>query len=101
MQCPVCNNLNAATDVRCFQCNTTLIHEAAGHSEGYRKTTQELDARVYSGVGAFFGFCLVAVFLKFILPGVTFDDREIYLAAAVGAGIGGFIGRAFLRARFK
>ncbi|MDP9929940.1 hypothetical protein [Variovorax paradoxus] len=47
-------------DVRCIQCSTTLIHEAVGHSAGYRKTTEAMDARVYSGVGAIFGFFLVA-----------------------------------------
>jgi len=101
VQCPVCNHLNSATDVRCFQCRTTLIQEAVGHSDSYRKTTGELDSRMYSGVGAFFGFCLVAVLLKFILPGVNLGDGDIYTISAVGAGIGGLIGRALLRARMK
>lgn len=41
MQCPACNHLDCATDVRCTQCSTTLIHEAVGHSEAYRNTTRD------------------------------------------------------------
>ena len=101
MQCPVCNHLNSAMDVRCIQCSTTLIHEAVGHSAGYRKTTEAMDARVYSGVGAIFGFFLVAIFLKFIVPGVSLDDRAIYAISVGGAWIGGILGRQFLRAKTK
>lgn len=88
-------------DVRCIQCSTTLIHEAVGHSAGYRKTTEAMDIRVYGGVGAFFGFFLVAVFLKFILPDVSLGDRAIYAISVGGALIGGIAGRQFLRAKMK
>ena len=101
MQCPVCNHLNSAMDVRCMQCSTTLIHEAAGHSAGYRKATGEMDVRIYSGAGAFFGFFLVAIFLKFILPDVSLGDRAIYTISVGDALIGGFMGRLFLRSKMK
>ena len=97
MQCPACTELNTATSVRCVRCGTTLIYEAIGHSVGYRDATSKLDARVYSGIGAFFGFFLVAVLLKVVLPGLWLSDREIYGAAIGGAVVGGIVGRLFLR----
>ncbi|MNY42048.1 hypothetical protein D3C86_1769080 [compost metagenome] len=99
MSCPTCNHLNAATDVRCIRCGTTLIHEALGHSEAYRKTTDSMDARVYGGVGAFFGFCVVATLLKFVLAPPWLDDRELYAFATGGAVVGGLLARLFLRSK--
>ncbi|WP_156370443.1 MULTISPECIES: zinc finger Ran-binding domain-containing protein [unclassified Acidovorax] len=99
MQCPTCNNLNAATDVRCMRCQTTLIHEAAGHSEGFKKAANALDARMYSGIGAFFGFALTAVLLKFVLTEHWLSDRQIYLSAVVAGVVGSILGRLFLKAR--
>ena len=99
MQCPVCNHLGAATDVRCIQCGSTLIHEATGHSEGYRKATDYMDARLYGGIGAFFGFAIVATLLKFILVSPWLSDREIYTIALGGAVAGWVAGRLFLRAK--
>jgi len=97
MQYPTCNHLNGATSVRCSQCGTTLIHEAVGHSDAYLKTVNKMDTRVYSGVGAFFGFFLVAALLKTVLSGLWWTDRQIYGFAVVGSVVGGLLGRLFLR----
>lgn len=99
MSCPTCNHLNAATDVRCIRCGTTLIHEALGHSDGYRKITASMDDRVYGGLGAFFGFFVVATLLKFVLAPPWLDDRELYAFAAGGAVAGGWLARLYLRAK--
>ena len=99
MQCPVCNNLNAATDVRCIQCGTTLIHEALGHTLEYRKATSSMDARMYGGIGAFFGFSIVAVLLKLVLADLWLSDREICAFAVGGAVAGGLAGRLFINAK--
>ena len=56
MQCPTCSQFNAATDVRCLNCRTTLIYEAEGHSKQFKKAAHTLDARMYSGIGALLGF---------------------------------------------
>jgi len=99
MQCSVCNHLGAATDVRCIQCGNTLIHEAVGHSEGYRKATDYMDGRLYGGIGAFFGFVIVATLLKFVFVSPWLNDREIY-AIAMGGGVAGLVaGRLLLRAK--
>lgn len=98
MQCPTCYYLNTATDVRCLQCRTTLIHEALGHSEGYRKATNDLDSRVYGGIGAFFGLALVATILMTLTP-QWLTNRGLYIAALIGAFAGGLIGRLVLRGK--
>jgi hypothetical protein len=56
-----------------------------------------MDARVYGGVGAFFGFSIVATLLMLAPPWLS--DREIYAFAAGGAIAGGIAGRLFLRAK--
>ncbi|MES2247315.1 MAG: hypothetical protein V4645_08550 [Pseudomonadota bacterium] len=58
-----------------------------------------MDARVYGGVGAFFGFFVVATLLKFVLAPPWLDDRELYAFATGGAFAGGLLARLFLRAR--
>jgi len=99
MECPACNHLNTATSVRCIQCGTTLVHEAVGHSPGYRATVNEMDSRIHGGVGAFFGFFLVAGLLKFVLVNLWLNDREIYSFSLGGALVGAFLGRLFLRSK--
>ena len=99
MQCPVCNNLNAATDVRCLQCGTTLIHEALRHTSDYRAATDSMDTRMYGGIGAFFGFCIVGALLKFILTDLWLSAAQICAFAAGGAVAGRLAGQLFLRAK--
>ena len=97
MQCPTCSQFNAATDVRCLNCRTTLIYEAEGHSKEFKKAAHTLDARMYSGIGALLGFFLVAGLLKFVFTAHWLSDREIYLAAALSGFVGSVIGLVFLR----
>jgi hypothetical protein len=52
MLCPVCNSQNLAARVKCFQCGTTLIHEATGHSAAYIKGARNVDSYIYGLVGA-------------------------------------------------
>jgi hypothetical protein len=99
MQCSSCNHLNSATDVRCFNCGTTLIYEAVGHSKEYERASQSLSVRMHSGIGALLGFFLVAVLLKFILTSHFLSDRQVMLASAGAAVVGSFLGRLFLRAK--
>jgi len=99
MQCPTCNHLNGATVARCMNCGTTLIHEAAGHSQAYLKGARTLDLKLHAGIGSFFGFFVVAILLKFIFTAHWLSDREIYLAATVGGVCGAIAGRLVLKAR--
>lgn len=99
MQCPTCNNLNAATDVRCFQCGTTLIHEAVGHSTEYRQAADSLSLRMHAGLGALLGFFLTAILLKFVFTAHFLSDRQVLYACAAAAAVGSVLGRLFFRAR--
>lgn len=97
MQCPTCNHLNTATDVRCFQCGTTLIHEAVGHSPTYIATVDAMDLRMYRGIGGFFGFFVTAGLLKTVFSELWLSDREVYGYSVGGAFLGALLGRLFLR----
>jgi len=54
---------------------------------------------MYGGIGAFFGFSIVAVLLKFVLADLWLSEREIYVFAVGGAVAGGLAGRLFLGAK--
>lgn len=99
MQCPACNSLSAATDVRCLNCGTTLIYEAGGHSKEYEKASASLSARMRSGLGALAGFFLVAVALKVIFPANFLADRQILWASAIAGVAGSVVGRLLLKAK--
>lgn len=58
-----------------------------------------MDARMYGGLGAFFGFSIVAGLLKFVLTDLWLSDREISAFAVGGAAVGGLVGRLFLGAK--
>lgn len=99
MQCPTCNHLNDAMSVRCLQCGTVLIHEAAGHSAAYKKAVRVLDARMYSGIGGLAGFFTIAIALKFVFTQHWLSDAEIVSAAGVSAVLGAFTGGLLARAK--
>ena len=99
MQCPACGRINTATAVRCDQCGTTLIQEALGHSVEYERAASLVDRKIFSGVGAIFGFFLVAGLLKFVFTSHWLSDHEIYSSAVVGAVAGGVFGRLLLHVR--
>lgn len=99
MQCPTCNSLNTATDVRCMQCGTTLIHEAVGHSKEFRQAADSLSLRMHSGLGALVGFFFTAVALKFVFTAHFLSDRQVIFASMVSAAVGSFIGRLLFKAR--
>lgn len=93
MSCPCCNTQNLATSVRCSKCGTTLIYEAEGHSDAYRKGASSADKRMYGGIGSAMGFCFVFFILKFVLTDLYLDDNQIYGASLGGAIAGGISGR--------
>lgn len=101
MTCPTCNAQNSATSVRCLQCGTILIHEAVGHSDDYKKGARYLDARMYSGIGAFAGFFAVGLFLKADFADLYLSDRDIYLYAVFGGIAGSIIGRLIARSKSR
>ena len=98
MQCPACNHLNSAMSVRCERCQSTLIHEAGGHSAAYHAAAGRLDGRVYGGAGAVFGFVLTYLALR-IVTDDGIDDRRMYSCSAIGALAGSLLARLFLRLR--
>jgi uncharacterized membrane protein YvbJ len=69
MLCPVCNSQNLATSVKCFQCGTTLIHEATGHSTVYIKGARRVDSYIYGIAGAISTLVLAVVFLNTLFSG--------------------------------
>src|SRR5262245_16233926 len=99
MQCPSCGHLNAATSVRCVQCGTTLIYEAVGPSPAAKRASKEMDTRLLGGIGAFFGFCVTALLLKFILSGLWLSDQEVYTYSVGGAVIGAAIAKLYARTK--
>jgi hypothetical protein len=101
MPCPTCNAQNTATAVRCIQCGTTLIYEAEGHSDTYKKAAGGLDNRMYGGIGSFLGFCLVLIVLKFVLSDLYLEDRQIYGGAIGGAFAGGILGRLIAWSKWR
>lgn len=97
MTCPTCNHINPATAVRCLNCGTTLIYEAVGHSEDYKKATRALDLKIHTGVGAVLGFFAVILFIKIILADHWFSEQEIYSYGFGGAIAGSTLGRIVLK----
>jgi hypothetical protein len=93
MFCPTCNAQNLATDVRCLQCRALLIETTEKRSDAYIRSNRDMDNRIYSGVGALIGFGFVGLSLKFFLSNVNMNDEQIYSAAAIGAAVGGMLGR--------
>lgn len=91
MQCSTCNCLNSTTVVRCVNCGTTLIYEAVGHSKEYQNAENALDLRMHSGIGAVFGFAIVAVILKVVFAEHWLSDREVYVAAVIAGLVGSVI----------
>jgi ABC-type uncharacterized transport system permease subunit len=90
MLCPVCNSQNLATSVKCFQCGTTLIHEATGHSTAYIKGARRVDSYTYGLVGAISTLVLAVVLLK-----TLFSDWNLNapLICFIGFFLGGLAGR--------
>lgn len=99
MQCPTCNNLNTATDVRCLNCGTILIYEAVGHSEEYQQGADLLSSRMHRGLGALAGFFLTAVLLKFVFTAHFLSDRQVVLASTLAAVAGSVVGRLLFRSQ--
>jgi hypothetical protein len=60
-----------------------------------------MDTRLLGGIGAFFGFFLTAILLKFVLAGLWLSDREIYTYSLGGAVIGGAIARLYIKAKSR
>lgn len=84
-----------------MQCGTTLIHEAGGHSDNYKKAANDLNNKMYGGYGSILGFCLVGFVLKFVLADLYLDDHQIYGGALGGAFAGGIIGRIIARTKWR
>lgn len=99
MSCPVCNHLNDAMSVRCVECGTVLIHEAAGHSSEYRKAAAHVDSRIAGGACALVGFLTTALVLKFVFPDFCNNDRELVIYSFGGAVLGRLLGRLTLKSR--
>lgn len=93
MQCPSCNYINAATQVRCLQCNTTLIHEAVGHSPAYHRAVALANSRIYGVIAAVIGFILVVCYFKFVSDDVLMSDEAVMAYGGVGAVVGNALGR--------
>jgi hypothetical protein len=91
MLCPKCNNLNAATTVRCIECGATLIYEADGHSVEFNAAAKKVDLRIYSAIGSFAGLGISILLQSTVLQHQYFDQRAV---AVIGIGIGAALGRA-------
>jgi len=92
MICQSCGTQNLPTSMRCIQCGTGLVKEASENTDAFRAGARAVDARMYGGIGSFFGFVLTFFVLKFVLEDMYFEAREIYggaLAASVVCGIAG------------
>lgn len=90
MLCPACNTQNLATSAKCFQCGTTLIYEAGGHSTAYIKGARSIDSRTYGLVGAVTALVLAVVLLKTVL----FEwNLNAPLLCFVSISAGGMVGR--------
>lgn len=91
MLCPVCNRQNLAFSVNCFQCGTTLIHEARGHSTAYLEGARGLDSRAYGIVGSVVAFILAILLLKTLLSEWYLNEP---LVCFVSTCCGGVVGRS-------
>ena len=97
MSCPTCNHLNPTTAARCLNCGSVLIHEAAGHSDQYKRAAASIDSKIHAGIGGFFGFMLSGVVLKFSAADYWLNDRQMALCAMVGGVVGAILGRMILK----
>lgn len=90
--------------MRCIQCGTGLVNETTETTEttdAYRAAARAVDARMYGGIGAFVGFALTFVVLKFVLEDMYFDTREIYGGALAAAVVCGAAGRLIAHKKWK
>jgi hypothetical protein len=90
MLCPACNSQNLATSAKCFQCGTTLIHEAIGHSTAYIKGARRVDAYIYGLAGAISTLALAVVALKTVFSDWNLNAPFICWISFL---LGGLIGR--------
>lgn len=81
MTCPCCQAQNSATSVRCYQCGTTLIHEALGHSDGAKQAIRYLDNNIYPKLGAGVGMVMA------LLAGLITSSSDQALAFLLGIGV--------------
>ncbi len=92
MYCSTCNTQNLATSVRCIQCGTTLIHEAVGHSDAFRKGALMIDTRMYSGIGAFLGLILAALLISTVFEYQYGSGKFVFpICVIAGSLVGRFI----------
>jgi hypothetical protein len=89
MLCPVCNSQNLATSVKCFQCGTTLIHEATGHSAAYIKGARRVDSYIYGLVGAVSALALAVVVLKTLFSDWNLNAPLICFISFLSGGLAG------------
>ena len=97
MYCAGCGTQNLPTDLRCVRCGTSLVGDTVGGSEKFRKTTREMDMRMYGGVG---GFVLTVLMFKTVLSDMYLNDMQVYgsafFASLVFRALGRYIARDML-----
>jgi hypothetical protein len=74
-----------------------LTGETVGGSPEYLKNARELDARMYGGIGAFFGFAVTVALCKTLFARMYLSDVQIYGAAIFIAAIASAFGRYVAR----
>lgn len=89
MQCRACNSQNDATSVKCFQCGTTLIYEATGHSTAYIKGARRVDSYIYGLVGAIIAGALAVALFQTLLSDFNLNIPLIFFISIFFGGLAG------------
>jgi uncharacterized membrane protein YvbJ len=100
MYCASCGTQNLPTDLRCLRCGASLVGDTVGGSEKFRKTTREMDMRMYGGAAGFLGFVLTVLMFKTVLSDMYLNDMQVYgsafFASLVFRALGRYIARDML-----